>query len=45
MVTIHIPLALDLRRRLFAATGVAAPKERVVAVDPRGLERMGGSHG
>jgi len=43
-VTIHIPLAPDLRGRVFAATGVAAPTERVVAVDPRGLERAERAH-
>jgi len=37
-VIIHIPLAPDLRGRVFVATGVAAPKEWVVAVDPRALE-------
>ena len=38
-VHIHIPLAPDLRGRIFAATGVAAPNELVVAVDPRDLDR------
>jgi hypothetical protein len=37
MVTIHIPLALDLRQRLFAATGVAAPTDWTIEADPRAL--------
>jgi hypothetical protein len=43
-VTVHIPLAADLRGRVFVATGVAAPTEWVVAVDPRGLERAEREH-
>jgi len=38
MVTIHIPLALDLRQRLFAATGVAAPTAWTIEADPRALD-------
>jgi hypothetical protein len=38
MVTIHIPLAPDLRRRLFAATGVAAPTAWTIEADPRALD-------
>ena len=43
-IHIHIPLASDLRGRVFAATGAGAPTERVVAVDPRGLERAERGH-
>jgi hypothetical protein len=43
-VIIHIPLAPDLRGRVFVATGVAAPKEWVIAVDPRALERAEREH-
>jgi hypothetical protein len=43
-VIIHIPLAPDLRGRVFVATGVAAPTEWVIAVDPRALERAEREH-
>jgi len=37
-VTIHIPLAPDLRGRVFVATGIAAPTAWTVAADPRALD-------
>jgi len=44
MVTIHIPLALDLRQRLFAATGVAAPTAWTIEADPRALDEDARGH-
>ena len=43
-VTIHIPLAPDLRGRVFVATGIAAPTAWTVAADPRALDEDARGH-